>query len=88
MMKTIKVTQEVHNMLSEIGSKKDTYNDIILKLINEHNKQYSEEFEDDQADYYNKCIEKIENEDYSDIIEVDFDNIDEELERLESDGII
>ena len=88
MMKTIKVTQEVHNMLSEIGSKKDTYNDIILKLINEHNKQYSEEFEDDQADYYNKCIEKIENEDYSDIIEVDFDNIDEELERLESEGII
>jgi len=88
MMKTIKVTQEVHNMLSEIGSKKDTYNDIILKLINEHNEQYSEEFEDDQADYYNKCIEKIENEDYSDIIEVDFDNIDEELERLESEGIL
>ncbi|WP_323737219.1 hypothetical protein PXD04_04545 [Methanosphaera sp. ISO3-F5] len=88
MMKTIKVTQEVHSMLSEIGNKKDTYNDIILKLINEHNEQYSEEFEDDQADYYNKCIEKIENEDYSDIIEVDFDNIDEELERLESEGTI
>ena len=88
MMKTIKVTQEVHDMLSEIGSKKDTYNDIILKLINEHNNQYNEEFEDDQADYYNKCIEKIENEDYSDIIEVDFDNIDEELKRLESEGII
>lgn len=88
MMKTIKVTLEVHSMLSEIGNKKDTYNDIILKLINEHNEQYSEEFEDDQADYYNKCIEKIENEDYSDIIEVDFDNIDEELERLESEGII
>ena len=35
-MKTIKVTQEVHDMLSEIGRKKDTYNDIILKLINEH----------------------------------------------------
>lgn len=88
MMKTIKVTQEVHDMLSEIGSKKDTYNDIILKLINEHNNQYNEEFEDNQADYYNKCIEKIENEDYSDIIEVDFDNIDEELKRLESEGII
>ena len=88
MMKTIKVTQEVHSMLSEIGNKKDTYNDIILKLINEHNEQYSEEFEDDQADYYNKCIEKIENEDYNDIIEVDFDNIDEELKRLESEGII
>lgn len=87
-MKTIKVTQEVHDMLSEIGSKKDTYNDIILRLINKYNEQYSEEFEDEQADYYNKCIEKIENEDYSDIIEVDFDNIDEELERLESEGII
>lgn len=87
-MKTIKVTEEVHSMLSELGNKKDTYNDIILKLINEHNEQYSEEFEDDQADYYNKCIEKIENEDYSDIIEVDFDNIDEELERLESEGIL
>ena len=87
-MKTIKVTEEVYDMLSEIGNKKDTYNDIILKLITEHNKQYNEEFEDDQADYYNRCIEKIENEDYSDIIEVDFDNIDEELERLESEGII
>ena len=87
-MKTIKVTQEVHDMLSEIGSKKDTYNDIIFKLIKEHNEQYSEEFEDDQADYYNRCIEKIENEDYSDIIEVNFDNIDEKLERLESEGII
>ncbi len=87
-MKTIKVTEEVYDMLSEIGNKKDTYNDIILKLITEHNKQYNEEFEDDQADYYNRCIEKIENENYSDIIEVDFDNIDEELERLESEGII
>ena len=88
MMKTIKVTQEVHDMLSEIGSKKDTYNDIILKLINKYNELSEEEFEDDQAAYYNKCIEKIEKEDYSDIIEVDFDNIDEELERLESEGII
>ena len=32
-MKTIKVTEEVHTMLSELGSKKDTYNEIILKLI-------------------------------------------------------
>lgn len=38
MMKTIKVTQEVHDMLSEIGSKKDTYDDIILKLINSYKK--------------------------------------------------
>ena len=88
MMKTIKVTEEVHEKLSEIGSKKDTYNDIILKLINAYNNQYNEEFEDDQADYYNKCIEKIENEDYSDIIEVDFDNLDEELKELENEGII
>lgn len=87
-MKTIKVTSEVHNLLSEIGSKKDTYNDIILKLINEHYQKENEEFDDDQAAYYNKCIEKIENEDYSDIVEVDFDNIDEELKRLESEGII
>ena len=34
------------------------------------------------------ALKKIENEDYSDIIEVNFDNIDEELERLESEGII
>lgn len=88
MMKTIKVTQEVHDLLSEIGSKKDTYNEIILKLINEHNEKYNEEFDDDQAAYYNRCIEKIENEDYSDIVEVDFDNIDDELKRLEYEGII
>ncbi len=46
------------------------------------------EFDDDQAAYYNRCIEKIENEDYSDVVEVDFDNIDDELKRLESEGII
>jgi len=51
-------------------------------------KQYTEEFEDEQADYYNKCIEKIEKGDYSDIIEIDFDNIDKELKRLEYEGII
>ncbi len=87
-MKTIKVTEEVHTMLSELGSKKDTYNEIILKLIQEHNENMSEELDDDQASYYNKCIEKIENEDYSDIIEVDFDNIDEELKRLENERLI
>lgn len=87
-MKTIKVTPKVHELLSELGSKKDTYNDIILKLINEHYENESEEFDDDQAAYYNKCIEKIENDDYSDIVEVDFENIDEELKRLESEGII
>ena len=38
-MKTIKVTQEVHDMLSEISSKKDTYNDIILRLIKEHDEK-------------------------------------------------
>lgn len=42
-MKTIKVTQEVHDMLSEIGSKKDTYNDIILKLINNYKKTIENE---------------------------------------------
>ena len=41
-MKTIKVTQEVHDMLSKIGSKKDTYNDIILRLINEHDENKEE----------------------------------------------
>ena len=46
------------------------------------------EFDDDQAAYYNRCIEKIENEDYSDVVEVDFDNRDDELKRLESEGII
>ena len=74
-LKTIKVTQEVHDMLSEIGSKKDTYNDIIFKLIKEHNEPYSEEFEDDQADYYNRCIEKIENEENN---EGDDNNFSEE----------
>ena len=47
-----------------------------------------QEFDDDQAAYYNRCIEKIENEDYNDVVEVDFDNIDDELKRLESEGII
>ena len=43
-MKTIKVSEEVHDLLSELGSKKDTYNDIILRLIQEH---YENEKSDD-----------------------------------------
>lgn len=47
-----------------------------------------EEFSEEEAQYYNECIEKLENEDYSDTYKIQLDDLDEKLEELESKGII
>lgn len=75
MSKTIKVSDSVHYQLGLKENKNDTYNDIIQRLIDESN----EEFTDEEAREFNKRIEKFEKGDYSDTIKLD---IDEELKKI------
>ncbi|AWX33191.1 hypothetical protein [Methanosphaera sp. BMS] len=85
-MKTIQVSDEVHQILTNMGSKKQSYNDIIYSLIEKN--RCMEEFNEEEAQYYNECIEKLENDDYSDTYNVELKDLDEKLEELESKGII
>ncbi|MBE6494337.1 MAG: hypothetical protein BZ138_02530 [Methanosphaera sp. rholeuAM270] len=85
-MKTIQVSDEVHRILTNMGSKKQSYNDIIYSLIEKN--RVMEEFSEEEAQYYNECIEKLENDDYSDTYKIKLEDLDEKLEELESKGII
>ena len=75
MSKTIKVSDSVHYQLGLRGTKNDTYNDIIQRLLDEVN----EEFTDEEAEEFNKRIEKFESGDYSDTTKLD---IEEELKKI------
>lgn len=75
MSKTIKVSDSVHYQLGLKGNKNDTYNDIIQRLIDESN----EEFTDAEAKEFNRRIKKFENGDYSDTIKLD---VEDELKKL------
>lgn len=75
MSKTIKVSDCVHYHLGLKGNKNDTFNDIIQRLIDESN----EEFTDAEAKEFNSIIKKFENGDYSDIIKLD---VDDELKKF------
>ncbi|MBR0473255.1 MAG: hypothetical protein IJI98_11245 [Methanosphaera sp.] len=75
MSKTIKVSDSVHYQLGLKGNKNDTYNDIIQRLIDESN----EEFTDEEAKEFNRRVKKFENGDYSDTNKL---NIEEELKKL------
>ena len=75
MSKTIKVSDSVHYQFGLKGNKNDTYNDIIQRLIDESN----EEFTDAEAKEFNERIKKFENGDYSDTIKLD---VEDELKKL------
>ena len=75
MSKTIKVSDSVHYQFGLKGNKNDTYNDIIQRLIDESN----EEFTDEEAKEFNQRVKKFENGDYSDTNKL---NIEEELKKL------
>ena len=74
-MKTIRVSEEIHGKLSNLGLKSETYNDIIARLIDVYERIYFEEFSDDEADYYNERIRHFENGDYKGTRKVDLDAI-------------
>lgn len=85
-VKTIQVSDEVHEILTNMGTKKQSYNDIIYSLIEKN--RVMEEFSEEEAQYYNECIEKIENGDFSGTYKIKLEDLDEELEKLESKVII
>ncbi len=74
-MKTIRVSEEIHTKLSHLGLKSETYNDIIARLISAYEKEYLEDFTDEDAEYYNERIRQFENGNYEGTRKVDLDAI-------------
>ncbi|WP_407393703.1 hypothetical protein, partial [Methanobrevibacter sp.] len=74
-MKTIRVTEEIHEKLSHLGLKSETYNDIIERLITVYENVVFEEFSDDEAAYYNERIKHFANGNYEGTRKVDLDVI-------------
>ncbi len=78
--KTIKVSEEVHELLSNLSSKNDTYNDVIKRLI-----ENNEEFTDEQAKFYNAEIEKIEDGIYENVNEISLSELEARVSKLEKE---
>ena len=74
-MKTIRVTEETHTKLAHLGLKSESYNDIIVRLIEVYEKMYFDELGDEEADYYNERIRHFESGDYSGTRKVDLNAI-------------
>ena len=74
-MKTIRVTEETHTKLAHLGVKSESYNDIIVRLIEVYEKMYFDELSDEEADYYNERIRHFESGDYSGTRKVDLNAI-------------
>ncbi len=83
-MKIIQVTKKIYQTL--INKSKQSYNYLINSSIEKN--RINEEFDEEEAQYYNECVEKLNNGDYSDTYQVDIDDLDEKLEELESEGMI
>lgn len=74
-MKTIRVSEEIHAKLSNLGLKSETYNDIIERLIIAYENEYFEEFSDEEASYYNERIAQFEKGNYEGTRKVDLNAI-------------
>ena len=81
--KTIKISETNHIMLSKIGSKSDTFNDVITNLVNFY--LSIEEFTDEEADFYNSEIDKFEKGILDNVEEVSLEELEERLAILESE---
>ena len=78
--KTIRISDEVHKSLSSLASKNDTFNDVIKRLI-----EQNEEFSDEQAEFYNQEIERIENGIYEDVNEISLEELEKRVSQLEKE---
>lgn len=83
MTKTIKISKSTHDALSELASKKDTFNDVINRLIDYY--QENEEFSDEEAEFYNKEIENIENGNLTNVSEITLEELEERIILLEEE---
>lgn len=78
--KTIRVSEEVHELLSGLANKQDSYNDVIKKLI-----ENNEEFSDEQAEFYNQEIERIDNGIYENVNEINLSDLEDRVVKLENE---
>lgn len=78
--KTIRVSEEVHELLSGLANKNDSYNDVIKRLIEDN-----EEFSDEQAEFYNEEIERIENGVYENVHEISLSELEARVSQLEKE---
>ena len=78
--KTIRVSEEVHELLSSLATKNDSYNDIIKRLIDSY-----EEFSDEQAEFYNQEIERIENGIFENVNEISLSQLEKRVTKLEKE---
>lgn len=83
MTKTIKISEKTHKSLSELASKNETFNDVITFLIDYYHE--NEEFTDEQAEVYNKNIEKFEEGNLDSVSEVTLSDLEKRISRLENE---
>ena len=81
MTKTIKISEETHELLSELASKNDTFNDVITFLINYYRE--NEEFNEKEAELYNKDIENFENGNLNNVSEITLSDLEKRISKLE-----
>lgn len=78
--KTIRVSEEVHELLYSLATKNDSYNDIIKRLIDSY-----EEFSDEQAEFYNQEIERVENGIFENVNEISLSQLEKRVTKLEKE---
>ena len=78
--KTIRVSEEVHELLSGLATKNDSYNDVIKRLIEDN-----EEFTDKQAEFYNQEIERVENGIHENVTEITLSELEARVAKLEQE---
>lgn len=83
MTKTIKISQETHDLLSELASKNDTFNDVITFLIDYYRE--NEEFLDKQAEVYNEDIENFEKGNLDNVSEITLSDLEKRISKLENE---
>lgn len=83
MTKTIKISEKTHKLLSELASKNETFNDVIAFLIDYYYE--NEEFSDEQAESYNRDIEKFEKGDMENVSELTLYELEKRISKLENE---
>ena len=78
--KSIEISEEVYNALSSLKTENNSFNDVIKKLL-----EPDEEFTDEQAEFYNQEIERIENGIFEDVEEITLSEIEAEIKRLKKE---
>ncbi len=81
--KTIKISKENHDLLSELASKNDTFNDVISFLIDYY--KSNEEFSDEEAKIYNEDIEKFERGNLENVTELTLKDLEMRISSLENE---